>query len=80
MLETGEIHRFPTVGQFASLNSSSKCNVRIHQRDELLVEELVGRSIATGFPRTVIQVVHGLVHLLPRDLSEVRVFRKKLSK
>ena len=48
----------------------------LHQRDELIVEELVGRSIATGFPRTVIQIVDRLLHLLPRDLSEVRMLEK----
>jgi len=34
----------------------------------------------TCFPRTIIEVVDTVFHLLPRDLSEIRVLRKKLSK
>ncbi len=53
------------------------CNVLLHQRDEVVVKELIGGVLPSCLPWTVIEVVHGRLYLLPRDLAEVRAFRKK---
>ncbi len=46
----------------------------------MIVEELIGGSITSCFSGTVIEVVDSLFHLLPRDLPEIRLLRKELSK
>ncbi len=62
-----------------TLNSSSKCNVRFQQRDEVVVKELIERAIPSCFSRTIIQIIDRVLHLLPRDLAEVRALREKLA-
>ena len=48
--------------------------------DEVIIEEFVGRSIPTGFSGTVIQMLDGLLHLVPGDRPKIRALREKLSK
>lgn len=52
----------------------------LHKRDEPIVEHLVWREIIWCFSGTVIEVIDGLFHLLPRDLPEIRLLREELSK
>jgi len=63
-----------------SLNSSSKCNSFSNKWDEVIVKELVGSSIPSGFSRTIIEEVDGLSHLLPGYLPKICLLREKLSK
>ena len=46
----------------------------------MLVKELVGRLIPACFPGAIIQVGDGFFHLVPGNCSEIRAFRKKLTK
>jgi len=61
------------------LNSSSKCNSFSNKWNEVMVEQLVGSLISPGFFRAIIEERDRLIHLLPGDLSEIRLLGKELS-
>ena len=52
----------------------------LHKRDELIVEELVGTSIASCFSGSAIEVADCFLDLLPRDGAKICWFWKELSK
>ncbi len=52
----------------------------LHQRDEVFAKELVGGSIPSGFPWTMIEMVDGRLHLLPGHGPEIRLLWEKLTK